>query len=273
MNERSNMRKIYITFSGQAYHETTKIIVENAPKYGAEEVWVYDDVWLMTQDFYKLNHWLWEHKNSQIPERGFGWYCWKPYVIWDALSKLNNGDIVLFTDADTYPIRDFSMLFDQCVKDGGIMLFAASSWPKQAVWCKADCFIVMGQHDEKSLYAPAGTARFMLFQKGRWKATQFLMEWITYSTNRLATTFDASILGDEDPEHKEHRCEQAIMTNLATKYGLKLYREADQTGNWSPQDKELYQQLFEQNNEILGIINDNNTREVSNGSVFQNVPA
>lgn len=269
----TDMKKIYITFSGNAYHETTKRIVENAPKFGADEVWVYDDFWLTHQDFYTLNHWLWEHRNPNKREWGFGWYAWKPYIIWDALTKLNDGDIVLFTDADTYPINNFSMLFDQCVKDGGIMLFAASSWPKNSVWCKSDCFIVMGQYDEKSFNAPAGCARFMLFQKGKWKTTQFLMEWLTYTVNPLANTLDDSILSAEPADFKEHRAEQSMMTNLATKYGLKLYREADQTGNWYPQDKELYPQLFEQNHEILGIVKPEHkvTREVGSGSLFRNV--
>src|ERR1035441_2127010 len=109
------------------------------------------------------------------------------------------------------------------------MLFACSSWPHQHVWCKTDCFVVMGQFEPKYVDAECGCARFMLFQKGKWKSTQFLMEWITYSINPLATTFDESILGDESNGYREHRFEQAIMGNLAHKHGIKLYREADQT--------------------------------------------
>jgi len=106
----------------------------------------------------------------------------------------------------------------------------------------------MGQNNPKYYNVQAGVARFMLFQKGKWKATQFLMEWLTYCVNPLATTFDKSILAAEAPEFIEHRTEQAIMTSLAHKYGLKLYREACEAGNKYSFDKELYSQLFTQFN-------------------------
>lgn len=232
------MKKVYITFSGAAYDETTRKILE-AVTLGADEVRVYDDVWLMKQPFYEQNKWLWEHSHK----RGFGWYCWKPFIIWHALSTLADGDVVLYTDADTYPIAPFGMLYEQCAKDGGIMLFASENH-LQSQWCKRDCYIVMCQDPPQD--NPAGVARFMLFQKGPWRATQFLMEWLTYCVNPWANTFDISVLGEEVPQFVEHRAEQAIMTNLAHKYGLYLYREACGAGAGNSRDKALYGQLFQQ---------------------------
>jgi hypothetical protein len=257
------MKKYCITFGGQAYDSTTRMIVENAPKMGADEVLVYDDLWLTKQDFYQMNHWLWDHHHK----RGFGWYAWKPFVIYDALQRCQDGDVVMFIDADTYPIANFSMLYDICKKDGGIMLFAAEPF-KNIGWCKADCFIVMGQLNRLGkIDDQAGVARFMLFEKGKWKATQFLMEWITYCINPLANTFDPSILGKEHQLFQEHRCEQAIMTNLAFKYGLELYREACGGGEYSGRHRHLYPQLFLQRDPHT----ENKTREIGNGSIFRNV--
>ena len=45
---------------------------------------------------------------------------------------LGTDTIILWTDADTYPIADLTPLYEQCRKDGGIMLFAAEGW------CKGD---------------------------------------------------------------------------------------------------------------------------------------
>lgn len=245
------MRKIYITFGGDIYDTTTEKIVQDGVKYGADEVWVYDDLWLTQQDFYKQNNWLWQHHHK----RGFGWYAWKPYIIWDALSKLEDGDMVLFTDSDCIPIRHFGVLYDVCNRDGGIMLFTAQGH-KHYKWCKKDCFITMGQNEEKytNKDVQAGVARFMVFQKGHWRTTQFLMEWITYCVNPQATTFDPSIIASEQEGFIEHRTEQAIMTNLAHKYELKLYREACDAGECRADDgshyndRDLYQQLFQQIN-------------------------
>ena len=242
------MKKLYITFSGAAYDETTSRIVEFARRFGADEVKVYDDSWLMDQEFYRLNKWLWTYPDTQDPKRkprGFGWFCWKPFIILHALDHYcQPGDIVLYTDADTFPIHDFSMLYDECARIGGTMLFNAYGCDNLN-WCKADCFLVMGQHHHQG-HAPHGVARFMLFQKGPWNVQQFLMEWMTYSLNPVATTFDASYLRQDHPELHEHRTEQAIMTLLSYKYGHKLYREACQNAATQPEDQDLYPQLFTQ---------------------------
>jgi hypothetical protein len=234
------MRRHLITFSGAAYEATTKMIVERGPMFGADDVHVYDDRWLTAQDFYRQNAWLWTHPHK----RGFGWYAWKPYVIWHALQQCDDGDVVFYVDADCEPIANFSQLFDRCAQDGGVMLFA-SEGHAQLEWCKFDCYAAMGQGQAD---LPAGVARFMLFQKGQWKATQFLMEWLAYCVNATANTFDGSVHGSEHPRFIEHRAEQAIMTNLAHKYGLNLYREACEAGNGAGRDWGLYPQLFRQVN-------------------------
>jgi hypothetical protein len=232
------MRRL-ITFSGAPYEATTRVIAGWTQ--GVDAVTVYDDRWLTEQDFYRQNAWLWAHPHK----RGFGWYAWKPFIIWHALSRMSDGDIVLYVDADTVPVADLGVLFETCARDGGIMLFASENH-QQFEWCKADCYVVMGQPSMRHQPLQAGVARFMLFQKGPWRTTQFLMEWLTYCVNPFANTFEPSGLLEERQGFIEHRAEQAILTNLAHKYDLKLYREACEAGNNTPRDQDLYGQLFRQ---------------------------
>jgi hypothetical protein len=158
-------------------------------------------------------------------------------------------------------------LYRECEKEG-VMLFEASPW-WNIQWCKRDCYVVMAQDEERYHRSKAGVARFMLFQKGRWKPYQFLMEWLTYCVNPLATTFDPSVLKSELPGFREHRTEQAIMTLLAHKYGYKLYREADQTGEGMMNDKNLYPVLFHQDTSIAEATHNMTVPE--SGSRFRNV--
>ena len=232
----------YVTFSGGLWDATTQQIVEKAPQFGADEVLVYDDQWLMAQEFYTLNRHMWDPHPFH---RGFGWWCWKAFVIWKALERCQEGDVVLYTDADTYPIRDLSVLYQQCRIDGGMMLFECSMW-WQREWCKRDCYIVMDADTVENHALKAACGRFILFQKGPWRVQQFLMEWQTYLVNLKANGRDLSTLGPELAGFREHREDQAILTILAHRYGLKLYREADQTGGGYSNDKELYPVLFHQ---------------------------
>lgn len=234
------MRRILITFSGAAYDHTTKEIVERTPGFGVDEVRVYDDKWLLEQEFYRLNKQWWSTPDTKynIPGgRGFGWFIWKPFLLLHALENAKIGDIVLFTDADTYPIADLGCIFERCTMEQ-IVLFKAQGC-RHENYCKRDTFIVMGQDDPIWRYRQHAVARFMLFQKGSWKVQQFLMEWLTYCLNPFANTFDTSRIHLQGMNHcsswehaelYEPRCEQAILTNLAHKYGIPLHREADQSG-------------------------------------------
>lgn len=228
------MKRIYITFAGSsAYDHTTEWITSRGPTFGAAVVYVYDEPWLKEQDFYRLNEWLWHTPGM----KGFGYWCWKPFIIMHALENFcDPGDVVLFTDADTYPIADLRPLYDRCVEDGGAMLFAAQGCSNRQ-WVKADCWTVTAANVDvpgrrSVMYdSQHAVARFMLFQKGPWHVKQFLMEWLTYCLNPLATTFAKSTLLGEYQGFEEHRTEQAILSLLAHKYGHHLYREACQFGN------------------------------------------
>ena len=242
-------KRIYITFGGQNYDRTTKLIVERAPKNGADEVIVYDDAWLIQQPLFEdpRFQYLYNHKGVGNPNggRGFGWFAWKPYVMMDALKRCQPGDIVLFTDGDTYPVHDFSMLYEECDRIGGTLLFSAVGCD-HIHYCKRDCFIQMGQDEPRFHSVQHAVARFFMFQAGAAGVDDFLAQWLHFCLDPIATTFEPSILGPELKGFIQHRCEQAILTNLAHKYGHKLYREACQFGNSVDADKDLYPQLFEQ---------------------------
>jgi len=266
------VRKILITFSGARYETTTRRIVEDGPKFGADEVRVYDDNWLLKQTDYIVNT-----INLIYPgNRGLNWFAWKPFVILDALSHASDGDVVFYIDGDTYPIADLSVLFDITHRDG-VMLFMANGWPQQKVWCKRACFVIMNQDVERYHNAHCGVARFMGFTK---RQEHFLNMWRLYCEIKDCTTFDINPkFGPELPGFREHRCEQAILTNLAHKYGHRLYREACDAGEiiWPDnggleaakadiaRDRDLYPQLFKQ------VYCDVNVEDCGQGSAFRNV--
>jgi len=247
------VKKLLITFGGSAYDPVTAKTVESAPRLGADEVLVYDDRWLTEQPLFAdpRFQYLFTHKGVGNPQgrRGFGWMSWKPTIIMDALSRSSDGDIVLFVDADTSPVADFSALYRQCAADGGIMAFMATATTgplRNGDWNKRDCMITMDVDEPKYLDAGAAVARFMLLQKGAPGVTEFLEKWHYFALNESCQTFEPSVLSPEHPGFREHRCEQSVFTNLVHLAGLKLYREACEFGKDCPQDWDLYPQLFSQ---------------------------
>lgn len=247
------MTKTLITFGGSSYDQITQRTVREGCRFGADRVLVYDDKWLTGTSLWAdpRFQWLYNHKGVGNPNggRGLGWFSWKPFVISHALSQVADGDIVMYIDADTYPIADFSVLYEQCAKDGGQMAFMATgreSALRNGDWNKRDCMITMGMDEAKYLDAGTAVARFMLFQKGAPGVAEFLEIWQEYCLMPSCQTFEPSVLAPEHPGFREHRTEQAIYTNLVHLKGLKLYREACGFGKDCQQDWDLYPQLFEQ---------------------------
>ncbi len=238
------MSLIYITYGGADYEETTEKVVIDAPKFSVGDVFVYDDLWLRSQAFFAMpsTQWLWQTEWR----RGDGWFAFKPLIILHMMNHIYRargaGDVILYTDADTFPVADLTPIYKQAVFDNA-MLFQAGDYQNRQ-WCKRDCSIVMGQDDDKYLDAPAGNAAMCAFKVGSWEANMFLNEWLTYAVNRKANTLDESTIAPEKPGFIEHRAEQAIMTLLAHKYGFKLWRDPSQHGEGIDRDRDVYGQLF-----------------------------
>lgn len=239
------MRKIYLTFGGFAYDQTVQHIVARGPGFGADEVWVYDDAWLETTEFRQKNRALWDHPGFCGSKYGYGWYCWKPYVILHAMSRLEVGDVLLYTDGDTYPIADFGCLFDYCVRENGFFLFAADGCHNRQ-YVKRDCFEIIDPMHTVDVDSQHATARFMLFEKGRPNVDRFLLDWVRFVTDPRCPTRDRSVLAPEYEGFEENRGDQSVLSLLAHLYKLPLHREADGFGVGVDRDRDLYPQLFEQ---------------------------
>lgn len=249
-------KRILCTFSGARYHNTTRRIVEDSMKFGATEPpCIFDDVWLKTKrpEHCAATKWAFDDPNV----RGVNWFCFKIETIMSALKRCDDGDCVLFIDADTWPISDMTPLFEMCERSQ-IVLFAACNH-SQRFWAKRDLMAAMDMDHPFWRDRQAAVARFMLLKKGgriqyapeeraagKWiSVNDFLEEWTLYTNNPKTNTFERS--ADEYGDLIEHRCEQSVLTNLAHKYNIPLHREADQWGNDFKADfpNDTYGQIFE----------------------------
>jgi hypothetical protein len=240
---------VLATYSGAKYHRTTQRIVEDAQRFGVDKVMVYDNHWLRAcrPAFVEKMKWFLEHPKT----RGDGWFLWKPMVVLDAFRRLNDGDVLLFTDADTFAVADLTPLYDTCRANGGVMLFGARGIINK-FYVKRDAFVLMGCDEPKYHDALHTVARFMLFEKGgAFPVEKFLGEWLGFTANPMINTFDPSVILPDYPTLIEPRAEQAVLSLLSIKYGVPLHREACEFGGpWpgetQPNELPIAHQYFSQ---------------------------
>jgi hypothetical protein len=271
--ENDMSKRILITFGGKAYDAQTEqqrnfLLIDNPQHARNYEHKVYDDRWLASTPFYAMNRWIFDRR----PQHGFGFCSWKPYIILHALRTFaQTGDVVMYLDADTYPIADISCLFEHAGRghQKGIMLFEEQGCVNKT-WIKGDCFDAMQVDGKGPTEAMHACGRFQLFKKGNWFNEQFLMEWLTYSLNPKCQFHEGSVIpGIDDASFLRNSCEQSVLSLLAFKYDIPLHRTPDQNGwpiahdgTYKPEDR--YQQLFVQDGSR------GNIGDVS-GSRFRNV--
>jgi hypothetical protein len=258
-------KRILITFGGRAYDRQIER-QGRAVALGIEHR-VYDDRWLIGTPFFEKNRWIFERQ----PQHGFGFCSWKPYIIQHALENFAGPrGVVMYLDADTYPIADIGCLFEMAERHD-IVLFEEQGCVNKT-WIKRECFERM-MVIESAKEAMHACGRFQLFRKDEHKVypivTRFLLAWQEFSLNPLCTFHEGSAEGGDDPSFIRNSCEQSVLSLLAHRWGVPLHRTPDQNGwpvayggTYKPDDN--YPQLFIQDGS-RGDVND------LSGSRYRNV--
>lgn len=167
--------------------------------------------------------------NSHIlsQTRGAGYWLWKPYIIYHTLKHLNQGDIMMYSDAGSYFVESAAPLIEMARSDHrGVVLFTMEHIQKN--WTKRDAFILLDCDFPPCWNSFQHTAAFSL-----WKRTEFSLafaeRWLNYSTDARIITDQPNELGLPNlPEFHENRHDQSVLSLLAFKETVASYRDPSQ---------------------------------------------
>ena len=210
------MKKYLVSFANEKFYKKQKRLNESALKFGIDKTFSYTDKILKETLFYKKNQKILDQEKAP----GYGYWVWKPYIILDAMKKIREGDILFYIDAGAEIISNIQPLVDLCKKQDGILLFKGDNLMKFCA--KRDCFIKMGCDNEKywdALYCVGG---YQIFIKNT-KSIQFLKEDLKY-VQIPELIDDSPSITPNFAGFKRHNHDQAILSNLAIKYGIKSCR-------------------------------------------------
>lgn len=247
------MKLSLVTFSTPNFNYSKNLLLKSAKKFGITSVYAYTGKDFAKTPFYNA------HYEIASQPRGAGYWIWKPYYILEHLKQANDGDVIFYCDAGVSIIKDIGPLADICLhndRNNGVLLFrnyqgATYIGPgfektdqvlyhealKNKYWGKRDVFVLMGMDEEKYWNSPQLEGCFMFLKKTDF-AIQFVTEWLKYCFDENIVTDKPNTQGKPNFDNFiMHIHDQVVLSLLACKYDLELFRCPSQYGNHKKLEK------------------------------------
>ncbi len=185
--------------------------------------------------------------------RGFGYWLWKPYYIYESLKHLDDGDVLIYCDAGVELCASVDPLL-ALVKESktGVVLFEnyqGSAYLNKTVgleinehalyrelnknkyWVKRDAFNLMGLDNSKYWESPQVDACFQMYRKCD-SSLHFVEEWLRWCcVPRVMTDIQNQGGLENFSNFIGHVHDQSIVSLLACKHAINLFRSPSQYGN------------------------------------------
>lgn len=218
------MKVILTTLSNHLYKDSRDRLSASAKAFGLTDVYAYD-----FEDIKSYPHYL---ANREIFDsvKFMGYWLWKPLIISEQLKLLSEGDVLIYIDAGAEIIADLEPLIKLCATSEPVLLFGNAT-DTNVAWTKRDSFVLMDCDTEEFWHGPHCDASISLFRKGE-RATHFVAEWLRYGSNaNILTDLPTSTSLPDLVGYRDHRYDQSILSLLAQKCEVNLYRVPSQFGN------------------------------------------
>lgn len=213
-----------LSFATSRFHAQQASLNRSARNHGITDIAPWNDVELRKTAFYRANR--------QILDvaRGAGYWLWKPFLICEELSRLENGDFLVYYDVGRRWMphtisTSLAPLLRWCeTENGGIIPGAyVPEFGPNMNWTKRECFVLMDCDSPLYWEHPQIQATFSVWQKLP-GPVDFAAEWLDWCLT--PGTLDEKVTMAEPPNFpgfQAHRHDQSIITNLALKRGIKCY--------------------------------------------------
>jgi len=98
------MKKYLLNYATREFIYSQKLLTKSALENGIDDCFIYGKDDLIKTDFYRNNLEILESK------RGAGYWLWKPFYIYESLNKIDDGDILFYSDSGIKIIKDLNVL-------------------------------------------------------------------------------------------------------------------------------------------------------------------
>lgn len=214
-----------ITYADERMSISAGNLTRSALVNGCNTATQISEIWLKDDETF------WRMASPTINEaKGAGLYIWKPFIVWDHMETMVDGDVLIYADAGQTIISSVQPVIDAMDQD--IMMFS-NGW-KHMDWCKMDVAKAICPGDDmdfsyidpKDKQAQASLIFFRVSPESR----KFVKEWMLWCLMPGFCDNSPSVLPNV-PTFQETRWDQSVLTCLQIKYGYTLHWFPSST-NW-----------------------------------------
>lgn len=216
------MKKYHINYANGRYLTAQQYCSQSARQAGFDEVISYtiNDI---DKEFYEKN------KNILNQQRGAGYWLWKPYFIDKTLEKMQDGDLLVYSDSGSYYQSSVQPLIDRIKNDKyGVLSFELNGLFEKE-YTKRDAFILMGLDEDKYAQSSQREATYIWIIKNNF-TVKLIKEYLEFAQNENIITDLPNTMGENYTGFKDHRHDQSIWSLLCKKYEIESHRLISQHG-------------------------------------------
>jgi hypothetical protein len=223
--------KIYIaSFASKDFAGNLRKLRASAKQFGHTNFLAYSHSDIIHSDWYKQHSRIFEFK------RGLGFWLWKPHIILKALESIQEGDILIYIDARSLIINKLEPLIKLANEVSDIVIFENTGY-QNSRFTKRDAFHFMECDTELFHKGPHVDASIQIYKKSP-KSIAFVGEYLKFCENINIITDLPNICGLPNlPDFEIHAADQSVLSLLALKHKILLYRSPDQYSNYKKAEK------------------------------------
>jgi hypothetical protein len=167
--------------------------------------------------------------------RGFGYWCWRPQVVLQALRQMSDGEILLYCDVGCHlnlkglpRLREYLSMADkyEILAFQGRSLLGTSKYDPLhhfnsiGIWTKGDVIDYFGVRDDKELLASGQYSGGVFLVKKTARTIAFYKRYLSIAMEHFEFFDDTPSITPNLQDFVEHRHDQAVFTLLCMQYGI-----------------------------------------------------
>lgn len=209
------------SFGDSRYKESRNRLQEQAEDFNLfETIHLYDEYDLpdsFQQDFQT-------QLNTNV--RGFGYWVWKPRIILDTLSEINDGDVLLYVDMGCHlNSRGEKKLLDYWQETkknkSGFLVSQLEDFSKECYWTKGDLLDYFQVRGIKDMFSPQYQSG-VIFVRKEPSTVALIQNWLDLYYKDFHLLDDSPSVSLNEKGFVEHRHDQSALSLLLKRHGTSV---------------------------------------------------